>query len=203
MNSRNLVRFLFTTLILGGITAGLIGLFARWGELEPLLGKREFGEFFMTLLMLVGLGLLFSVISQLSFFAYLTVHRLGLGIFGTAWNGVQIVLIAFLLFDLIYFAPIWFGDKGDRWMYAVYSAVLLIVGLAAAWYKVNLTNKRAFVPAVFFMTVVTVIEWVPVLRTNDKNWMLFMLIPLLVCNAYQLLTLGSFNARSQREVELK
>ncbi|KHF28867.1 hypothetical protein LR68_02251 [Anoxybacillus sp. BCO1] len=51
------------------------------------------------------------------------------------------------------------------------------------------TNKEAFIPALFFMVVVTVIEWFPVLRINEENWLYLMLFPLLICNAYQLLML--------------
>ncbi|WP_409296482.1 KinB-signaling pathway activation protein [Peribacillus sp. SCS-26] len=203
MNSRNLVRLLSTTLLLGGISAGIAGLAARWNELAPLLSSGNYTEVLMTLLVLIGLGLLFSVISQMGFFAYLTVHRFGMGIFGSAWSGVQAVLTAFLLFDLVYFGPAWFGSESDRGVYAVYALFLLAAALLTAWYKVKLTNMKAFIPSVFFMTVVTVIEWVPVLRVNDKEWMLFMLIPLLICNAYQLLILGSLNTKSQRELEMK
>ncbi|PLT31367.1 KinB-signaling pathway activation protein [Peribacillus deserti] len=203
MNSRNLVRLLLTTLLLGGLSAVLVGIAARWNELGPLITKGAYGELLMTIVWLIGLGFLFSVISQMGFFAYLTVHRFGLGIFGASWKGVQVVLIAFVLFDLIYFGPIWFGNESDRSIYAVYSAFLLVSGLAVGWYKARITNNAAFIPAVFFMIIVTVVEWVPVLRSNDKDWMLFMLLPLLICNAYQLLILGSLNTRSRQELELK
>ena len=36
------------------------------------------------------------------------------------------------------------------------------------------------------MVCATIIEWVPVLRTNEQDWFYLMLFPLLVCNAYQL-----------------
>ena len=44
-------------------------------------------------------------------------------------------------------------------------------------------------PALFFMVVVTILEWVPALRINDTDWLYLMVIPLLLCNAYQLLIL--------------
>jgi len=52
----------------------------------------------------------------------------------------------------------------------------------------------------FFMVVVTVLEWVPVLKTNDEGWLYFMLFPLLVCNAYQLLVLSKLIEISQKEL---
>ena len=39
------------------------------------------------------------------------------------------------------------------------------------------------------MVVVTILEWVPALRINDTDWLYLMVIPLLLCNAYQLLVL--------------
>ena len=50
------------------------------------------------------------------------------------------------------------------------------------------------------MVVVTVIEWIPVLNTNDEGWLYFMLFPLLVCNAYQLMILSTLINRSQKEL---
>ena len=83
-----------------------------------------------------------------------------------------------------------FADKGDSIIpYVLTALFILAVGLAVAYIKSAQTNKGAFVPALFFMVVVTVIEWFPVLRINDRDWLYLMLIPLLVCNAYQLLIL--------------
>jgi KinB signaling pathway activation protein len=148
------------------------------------------------------MGFLFSVISQMGFFAYLTIHRFGLGIFKSAslWNGVQVVLILFVLFDLVYLRYESFAASGESILsYIGLAATLLIVSLIVAWYKAKQTNREAFIPALFFMIVVTVIEWVPVLRVNEKSWLLLMMFSLLACNAYQLLILQKLNAQSQQE----
>ena len=49
--------------------------------------------------------MIFSVVSQIGFFAYLFIHQFGLGVFRTIslWNAVQLVLVAVVLFDLVYF----------------------------------------------------------------------------------------------------
>jgi KinB signaling pathway activation protein len=47
------------------------------------------------------------------------------------------------------------------------------------------------------------LEWIPVLSANDESWLYFMLFPLLVCNAYQLLVLSKLIERSQRELASK
>lgn len=79
------------------------------------------------------------------------------------------------------------------------AAFLLIVALVVAALKTKQTNQHAFIPAVFFMVVVTAIEWVPVLRVNEESWLYLMLIPLLVCNTYQPLILHKLNEDSQKQ----
>lgn len=190
MNSRKWVRLFLTTLLIGGIATAAVGIVLNWKEFGHLLVRFEVIEFLAVLLWHVGVGFIFSVISQAGFFAYLTVHRFGLGMFRSLWNAVQLVLIMFVLFDLVYFRYMVFADKGDSIIpYVLTALFILAVGLAVAYIKSAQTNKGAFVPALFFMVVVTVIEWFPVLRINDRDWLYLMLIPLLVCNAYQLLIL--------------
>lgn len=200
MTSRNWVKLFITTLLVGGITTGVVGFIVRWDEFAPIFTDFDFLEILSVLFWLIGVGLIFSIISQMGFFAYLTVHRFGLGIFKGLWNPIQIVLILFALFDLVYFRYKAFAGAGDSMLpYVGVAAFLLIVALVVAAIKTNQTNQHAFIPAVFFMVVVTAIEWVPVLRVNEESWLYLMLIPLLVCNTYQLLILHKLNEDSQKQ----
>ncbi|MDQ0272624.1 KinB-signaling pathway activation protein [Cytobacillus purgationiresistens] len=199
MTSRVWVKFFLTTLLVGGITTGIVGFIVRWDEFEHLFVNFEWLEILSVLFWLIGVGLIFSIISQMGFFAYLTIHRFGLGIFKShkLWNGVQVILILFVLFDLVYFRYKGFADSGDSMLpYFGLAAVILIVGLIVAFMKVKTTNKVSFIPALFFMIVATTIEWVPVLRVNEESWIWLMVFPLLVCNAYQLLILPKLNKES-------
>jgi KinB signaling pathway activation protein len=192
VNSRKWVRLFLTTLIVGGITTGITGFAVRWSEYKELFLEMNLGEIFAVLLWLIGVGFIFSIISQMGFFAYLTVHRFGLGIFRSVslWNSVQLVFIAFVLFDLIYFRYQIFAKEGESIIsYVLIALFIFLFGLVVAYIKRSQTNKEAFVPALFFMVVVTIIEWFPVLRINEVDWLYLMLFPLLVCNAYQLLIL--------------
>jgi KinB signaling pathway activation protein len=192
VNSRKWVRLFLTTLIVGGITTGITGFAVRWSEYKELFLEMNLGEIFAVLLWLIGVGFIFSIISQMGFFAYLTVHRFGLGIFRSVslWNSVQLVFIAFVLFDLIYFRYQIFAKEGESIIsYVLIALFIFLFGLVVAYIKRSQTNKEAFVPALFFMVVVTIIEWFPVLRINEEDWLYLMLFPLLVCNAYQLLIL--------------
>ncbi|HWO94811.1 MAG TPA: KinB-signaling pathway activation protein [Bacillus sp. (in: firmicutes)] len=200
MNSRNWVRLFLSTLLLGGGSTAITGFIVRWDKYESLFFSIDIMGILSVLFLLFGVGLIFSVISQMGFFAYLTIHRFGLGIFRSVslWNAVQIILIIFVLFDLVYFRYRFFAQTGDSLMpYVLVALIILIIGMAVAYVRRTNTNNEAFVPALFFMTVVTTIEWVPALQINDRNWLYLMLFPLLICNAYQLLVLPKLIANSQ------
>ncbi|MBY0121958.1 KinB-signaling pathway activation protein [Bacillus sp. S/N-304-OC-R1] len=202
MTSRNWVKLFISTLLVGGLTTGIVGFIVRWKEFESIFVPFDFLEVLSVLLWLIGVGLIFSILSQMGFFAYLTIHRFGLGIFKSRslWNGVQVVLILFVLFDLVYIRYNAFANAGESLVpYIGLAVLILVVALLVAALKVKATNKEAFIPAVFFMVVVTTIEWVPVLRVNEQSWVYLMIFPLLICNAYQLLILHKLNEKSQQQ----
>lgn len=199
-----MVKLFFSTLLVGGVTTGIVGFLIRWGEYQSLFSNFEVLQILSVLFWLFGVGLIFSIISQMGFFAYLTIHRFGLGIFKTLWNSVQIVLILFVLFDLVYFRYKVFAEQGESlFSYILIAGFILIVGIVSAAWKVKLTNKQAFIPALFFMVVVTTIEWMPALRVNEESWLYLMIYPLVICNAYQLLILQKLNESSIEERKLK
>ncbi|WP_079504226.1 KinB-signaling pathway activation protein [Mesobacillus jeotgali] len=200
MTSRNWVHLFVTTLVVGAVTTAVVGFIVRWSEFQQLLSDFNILEFLSILVWLMGIGLIFSILSQMGFFAYLTIHRFGLGIFKSLWNAVQMLLIAFVLFDLVYLRYDVFAEKGESVLpYIGLAAIVLVAGIIVAMLKVRQTNKEAFIPALFFMVVVTVIEWVPILRVNEQSWVYLMLFPLLVCNAYQLMVLHKLNQKSIEE----
>ena len=191
-----------STLLVGGLTTAVVGFIVRWKEFESIFTSFDFLEIVSVLFWLIGVGFIFSVLSQAGFFAYLTVHRFGLGIFKsrTLWNAVQVILVLFVLFDLVYLRYNAFANDGDSiWPYIGIAVFILVVGVVVAAIKAKMTNKEAFIPAVFFMVVVTTIEWVPVLRVNEVSWVYLMIFPLLICNAYQLLILQKLNQDSQAQ----
>ncbi|MGK8831572.1 KinB signaling pathway activation protein KbaA [Bacillus paranthracis] len=192
MNSRKWVRLFFTTLFLGGVSTVIIGFVLEWDKYAKFFQNFDGKEILAVSFWLMGVGFIFSVISQMGFFAYLTIHRFGLGMFRSPslWNIVQLFFIAFVLFDFVYLRSVLVANGeislGNNILVA---GVLFMFGAIVAYIKSKETNKKAFVPALFFMVVVTILEWVPALRINDTDWLYLMVIPLLLCNAYQLLIL--------------
>lgn len=200
MNSRNWVRLFVSTLILGSLVGMITGLIVESDLYKGV------AEFFVLGLWLFGVSSIFSLISQMGFFAYLMIHRFGLGIFRSVklWNAVQIVLIAFVLFDLVYLRYSTFAEKGDSIApFFIPSLLLLGIGLIVAYVKQKETNREAFVPALFLMIVVTTIEWFPVLRANEFKWITIMFTVLVVSNAWQLLILHRLNEKSTKEMSEK
>ncbi|MBO1582438.1 KinB-signaling pathway activation protein [Bacillus sp. XF8] len=192
MNSRKWVRLFLTTLLLGGISTILIGFILGWDKYVKFFQNFDGKEILMISFWLLGVGFIFSVISQMGFFAYLTVHRFGLGMFRSSslWNAVQLFFIAFVLFDFVYLRSVLVANGDVSFGNNILVAgILFLFGAIVAYIKSKETNKKAFIPALFFMVVVTILEWVPALRINDTDWLYLMVIPLLLCNAYQLLIL--------------
>jgi KinB signaling pathway activation protein len=124
----------------------------------------------------------------MGFFAYLTVNQFGKGVFRSLWIPVQLFLLAFTLFDLVYFRY-QAAEEASLWPFILTALGLFILSLLVAWVKAKETNNHAFIPALFFMVVVTTVEWVPALRADGNDYVWLMIIPLFVCNAYQLLLL--------------
>ncbi|MDY0410121.1 KinB-signaling pathway activation protein [Virgibacillus soli] len=189
MNSRKIVGLFWKTLWLGGAAGLITSFFIEAEQYSRYLSPFNLKELLGVILFSLGLGLVFSVISQTGFFAYLFINRFGQGLFRSFWPTVQLALIAFVLFDLVYFPYTGASENATLLPYILVALGLLVFGILAALWKVKETNKRAFIPALFLMVVMTTLEWVPGLRTSGVDYKWLMIVPLLLCNAYQLMML--------------
>ncbi|WP_099156758.1 KinB-signaling pathway activation protein [Virgibacillus ndiopensis] len=189
MNSRKWVRLFLTTLAIGGVAGIITSFFVKTASYTKWLNPFDFMELLGLLVFFMGLGFVFSLVSQTGFFAYLFINQFGLGLFRTFWPTVQVLLIVFVVFDLVYFPYNAADGEGPLILYIVMAAAILIYGWIIAKIKANQTNQRAFIPALFLMVVMTAVEWVPGLRTSGTDYAWLMIVPLLACNTYQLLVL--------------
>lgn len=200
---RNWVKFFFKALLIGGIVTGVLGLFVRWEDVfaEPF-RNGQWGEFLAGFVWLVIIGLTMSIISQLCFFAYLTVHQIGMNIFRTLrlWNWIQLLIIVVVITDLILFRFAPNAQTTEQvWLYGTLLTILIVTGVVTAYVKAKWTNKETFISALFFMIVITTVEWLPALMVeagNIDSWVTLLLFPFLAVNAYQLLVLPKYNAQS-------
>lgn len=101
----------------------------------------------------MGVGFIFSVISQMGFFAYLTIHRFGLGMFRSSslWNAVQLFFIAFVLFDFVYLRSVLIANGevslGNNILVA---GILFVFGAIVAYVKVKKQIKSICASSVLY-----------------------------------------------------
>lgn len=198
MKSRGLVRFFFSILAVGALITSVVGFVLKWGEYKGFFLNFEAGQIFSVLIWFIGVGMIFSVISQMGFFVFLTVHRFALEILRSSslWNLLQLFIILFVAFDLMYVRFLFFGERDDSIAGFVWLPLaLLAVGLLTAYIKQKQSSRNTFISSLFLMVVITALEWVPALRVNNEDWLYLMLIPLMGCNAFQLLMLPKFAQR--------
>ena len=204
MTIRNWVKFAFWAMLIGGGVNAIASLFIRWNFYKPFLINGEIGEFLAAFIWMVILGMTMSVIAQAGFFAYLTVHQVGVNLFKslTLWNWVQALIIIIVLFDIIVFRFVPGAESTRDWLIYIGLLLILIGGAAAtAMKKVQMTNKpHILIPTVFFMIVITSLEWIIALMGRTENidtYVSLLLFPLLAVNAYQILVLPKYNMQSE------
>lgn len=205
MTIRNWFKFFFNALWIGGFVTAITGLIVRWDFFSSYLQSGETWQFIGALLWMVFLGFTMSVVAQMGFFAYLTVHQFGVNIFRslTLWNWVQLLIIIIVLFDLIFFRFRLTAEDTERsLLYLMLLASLVGVSAITAYLKAQWTKKHTLISALFFMIVITTLEWLPALMVRSGNidtWVTILLFPLLAVNAYQILALPKYNTMSDED----
>lgn len=193
MNIKKWLYLFSTTLLVGGVSSVLLGMILEQGTLWG----QGWTNILMGLVWNFGLGLLFSVVAQMGFFAYLTIHNVGIGFFRSFWPYIQILLIAYTFFDMVYFRFTTFAQEGESFLgYIGIPLGILLYAIVVSYFKVKETNKNAAIPTVFALFVVTIIEWIPALKENNLTGMFYMLIPLLLCNTWQIMLLHRLTKKS-------
>lgn len=202
MNSRLWVRFFLISLVVGAVSTIVSGLVVRWDQFGEYFIQWDTVEVLAIMVWLIGVGLIFSVISQMGFFAYITFHRLALGLFrgNKLWNYVQVILIFVAIIDFVYLRN---KFEPGILLYLGLAIVIVAVSALVAIKKANETDSRALIPTLFFMIVITIVEWIPALQVKENTWLLTMLFPLLICNAHQILTLHKINQKAEEIKKIK
>ena len=96
------------------------------------------------------------------------------------WPTVQILLyppLFFLIWCISLTSPP--EDKFPLFHYIAIAFGLLVYSWIIAKIKAKETNNKAFIPALFFMVVITTVEWVPGLQAEGTDYVWLMIVPLL------------------------
>ncbi|WP_339314997.1 KinB-signaling pathway activation protein [Paenibacillus sp. FSL M7-0896] len=187
MSLRKWFYLFWTTLLIGAGGAVIAGLALQIGN-----GGIQFkgtADLLLYSLILLGYGVLVSVYAQLGFFAYLILNYTGIGVFPRkAWRYIQLVLAVLALFELMFLRTFVSGDQSARTDLTL-GVAILFTALIVSWLKIRSTNASAWVPTFFFMTAITIVEIIGVLRIGVDSATIFILVPLIACNAFQILML--------------
>ena len=210
MTIKNWIKFFTKSLLIGGVVTAIASLFIRWDFYWPYLSNMEIGEFLAAFVWMILLGFTMSVIAQAGFFAYLTLHQIAIGVFKTLtlWNWVQMLLILLVVIDLIIFRFAPFAENAGDWIF-YFGLLLFLAGAAGftAQKKVELTGKKhILISSIFFMVVVTSLEWIIALMGRDENintYVALLLFPLVAVNAFQLLKLPEYTQRSEQDAKAR
>lgn len=176
-------------MLIGIVIGALVGLILQANDKDFSFDVVGISGVGYNLVNMVIIGAMISVLSQMGFFAYLILRFIVAGIIRSKfiWDMIQLIVVVIVLFDLVYLRVTYFG--GSILTYSVMPAILLAISLGTAYWKVKMTNRNAFIPTLFFMLAVTVLEAVPAIKQHNFASSLFMLAPLVACNAWQILIL--------------
>jgi len=177
----------WTTLLIGAGGAVIAGL-----ALQFVNGRIDFksvADFFLYPLILFGYGMLVSVYAQLGFFAYLILNYMGNGVFPPKiWKYIQLVLSVLALLELIFLRTVVGGERSVL-SDLILGIFILLAAVIVSYFKVKSTNISAWIPTLFFMTAISIVEIIGVLRIGVDSATVFIVVPLIACNAFQILML--------------
>ncbi|QGQ93653.1 KinB signaling pathway activation protein [Paenibacillus psychroresistens] len=190
---RKLLWLFFSTLGWGSLAGLIVGTilistnneFVLWEVSSP-------GLNVMNVINIILAGATISVVSQMGFFSYLIFRYIIVGIIRKKriWEYIQLILIAEGILFLTHLRYLFFDFPRSSWLEAItLPVILLVIAIAVSYWKVKMTKGSAFIPTLLFMFVVTLVEGIPALRLDSPPSYVFMLTPLIVCNAWQILKL--------------
>lgn len=186
MNLRKWMKLFRTTILIGALAAAVTGVCMQ--VTDPEFRNIEADGWLYNILMMALIGLTFGAFAHMGFFAYLMLNYIARSIFKRPylWIALQGFIALFVLVEIAYWT---YGTNFPNSTYWAVPTILLAVSLIVAWRKVNETASGAWLPTVFFMIAVTVLEAIPAFRTGSISSLIFQLVPLFVCNAYQIMQL--------------
>jgi KinB signaling pathway activation protein len=177
----------WTTLLIGAGGAVIAGLALQF--VNGTIDFKSVGDFFLYPLILLGYGMLVSVYSQLGFFAYLILNYMGNGVFPQkVWKYIQLVLSVLALLELIFLRTVVGGERNVM-SDLILGIFILLTAIIVSYFKVRSTNISALIPTFFFMTAISIVEVIGVLRIGVDSATVFIVVPLVACNAFQILML--------------
>jgi KinB signaling pathway activation protein len=186
LNLRKWMKLFGMTLLIGAIVTVIGSICIQL--FNPDFRNVEASGWLTYILMMALIGMTFGAFSHMGFFAYLMLNYIARSIFKRpySWVAIQGFLALVVLVEIAYWT---YDTNFPRYTYWAIPLAIAIASILVAWRKVNQTSSGAWIPTVFFLVAITVIESVPVFRTEDISSLLYQMIPIFICNGYQILQL--------------
>ena len=102
---------------------------------------------------------------------------------------LQLAVVIVILFDLVYLRMTNFEGTGSVLSYFDFTCYYIGNFLSSRLLEGKDDESECFYPNTVLYVPVSILEAVPALRLDNETSSLFMLAPLLVCNAWQILIL--------------
>jgi KinB signaling pathway activation protein len=199
LNLRKWMNLFGKTILLGAVVAAITGICMMLTDQDFPITETKGWLFNIGMMSL--LGLTFGAFAHMGFFAYLMLNYIARGIFKRPyiWVSVQGFLAVVVLIEIAY----WTYDTNFP-TYAFWAVPLVLLGASVliAWKKAHETTSGAWIPTLFFLVAITSIEAVPAFRTGAILSLILQIVPLFVCNAYQLLSLHKILEKKRMPVDL-
>jgi len=186
LSLRKWAKLFGISIVIGGIVSLVVGIVMAYMDPDFAIPKADDWIFNMFTFLFSGLTL--GAFAHMGFFAYLTLNYIALSIFKKPylWIAFQGFVTVFVLAEVVINT---YDTSFPKTTYWVLPIVLILASLAVSWRKVRETTSNAWVPSLFFMIVVTVLEGNPAFRSGSISSLVYMLLPLFACNTYQILQL--------------
>ena len=191
MTLRKWAKLFGATLLVGALAYVATGVPLQASD--PEFRNVGFSGWLYNIWMMILSGLALGAVSHLGFFAYLMLNYVARSMLRQPylWVALQGFTTAFALGELVYWLAVEEGlSAAVKW---TVPAALAAASALLAWRKVRETSRGAWIPAMFFLVVGTLVEAVPAFRVSFQEdnalSLILSLVPLFACNAYQLMRL--------------
>lgn len=198
MTLRKWAKLFGATLLIGALAAMATGVVMQLGD--PEFRNVGLNGWLYNIWMMALSGFALGSVAHLGFFAYLMLNYVARSMFRRPylWVALQGFTTVFALGELIYWLAVEPGlAAAVKWTVPL---ALMAASLLVAWRKVRETSQGAWIPALFFLIVGTLVEAIPAFRVSFQEdnplSLTLSLVPLFFCNAYQIMRLHRVLAKT-------
>jgi KinB signaling pathway activation protein len=186
LNLRKWMKLFGATILIGGLVSIIMGIVMAY--MDPNFKIPKADDWIYNIFNMFLSGLTLGAFAHMGFFAYLMLNYIARSIFKQPylWLAFQGFVTAFVLVEVAINMYDTNFPKSAFWMLP---AALTLCSSLVAWRKVQETTSNSWIPSLFFMIAITVLEGNPAFKTGSISALVYMLLPLFVCNSYQIMKL--------------